>query len=374
MQYNDFQGLKLSALGLGCMRFPLIDGKDEAVDMEATAAMVDYAMTNGINYFDTAWFYHGGNSETIIGELLKEYPRDSYYLADKFPGNDLNNMPKVQEIFEKQLEKCGVDYFDFYLLHNVCDRDINEYLDPQYGILDYLLEQKKNGRIRHLGFSTHGSLQTMQRFLDAWGEHMECCQIQLNWFDWVFQNGKAKVALLRERNLPIIVMEPVRGGKLATLSEPHMARLRVLQPDWSAPAWAFRFLQSVPGIITTLSGMSNMEQLTENINTYSSVQPLGDRELATLSAIADEMIAVAKIPCTNCRYCTAHCPQELDIPGLLEMYNAYLQPEEGKLPPSLSALPDDKQPAACIGCESCETFCPQNIRIAKVMADFAKIE
>ena len=190
---RDFQGMKLSGLGFGAMRLPVVGGDDSHIDKEQTFRMVDEAMAAGINYYDTAWGYHGGNSELVLGKALAKYPRETFYLADKFPGYDLSNMPRVKEIFEKQLEKTGAEYFDFYLFHNVCEMNINQYLDPKFGILDYLLEQKKNGRIRHLGFSCHGEMDVLKRFLDAYGEHMEFCQIQLNYLDWEFQHGKEKV-------------------------------------------------------------------------------------------------------------------------------------------------------------------------------------
>ena len=212
MVYREFQDLQLSALGMGAMRLPVIDGNDAQIDKEATAEMVAYAMKHGINYYDTAWGYHAGNSETVMGEALSRYPRESFYLATKFPGYDLSNMDKVESIFEAQLEKCGVDYFDFYLFHNVCEMNIDAYLDEKYGIFDYLMEQKKKGRIRHLGFSAHGSYDIMKRFLDAYGKHMEFCQIQLNYLDWSFQNARAKVDLLKEHHIPVWVMEPLRGG------------------------------------------------------------------------------------------------------------------------------------------------------------------
>ena len=183
MVTKKFQDLELSALGLGTMRLPVIDGDDSKIDEEKTAEMVAYAMEHGINYYDTAWGYHDGQSETVIGRILGKYPRDSYFLATKFPGYDLANMDKVEAIFEEQLKKCGVEYFDFYLFHNVCEMNIDAYLDPKYGIFDYLLKQKENGRIRHLGFSAHANCDIMKRFLDAYGEHMEFGQIQLNWID-----------------------------------------------------------------------------------------------------------------------------------------------------------------------------------------------
>ena len=251
-----FQDLKLSGLGFGAMRLPVINGEDNRIDREETFRMVDEAMAKGINYYDTAGGYHGGNSEIVIGEALSRYPRDRFYIATKFPGYDVSNMPKVQEIFEEQLRKTGMEYFDFYLFHNVCEMNINQYLDPQFGILDYLLEQKNNGRIRHLGFSCHGEMDVLKRFLDAYGHQMEFCQIQLNYLDWEFQHGKDKVALLNEWNIPIWVMEPLRGGKLAKLDADSEATLKALRPDEEIPAWAFRFLQSIPGVTMILSGMS----------------------------------------------------------------------------------------------------------------------
>ena len=190
MIYKEFKGKKLSALGMGTMRLPVIDGKNDVIDEAATAEMFDYAIEKGINYFDTAWGYHDGQSELVVGKLLKKYPRDSFYVATKFPGYDASNMNKVEEIFEKQLEKTGMEYFDFYLFHNVCELNIDGYLDEKYGIFDYLMKQKENGRIKHLGFSTHGSYDTVKRFLNAYGEHMEFCQIQLNYIDYEFQNAK----------------------------------------------------------------------------------------------------------------------------------------------------------------------------------------
>ena len=180
MVYKTFQDLKLSALGMGCMRLPVLNGDVAKVDEKAAAEMVGYAMAHGVNYYDTAWGYHSGQSELVLGKALAQYPRETFYLADKFPGYDLSNMGKVQEIFEEQLKKCGVDYFDFYLFHNVCEMNIDAYLDPQYGIFEYLMEQKKNGRIRHLGFSCHGNLPVLKRFLEAYGSHMEFCQLQIN--------------------------------------------------------------------------------------------------------------------------------------------------------------------------------------------------
>ena len=254
MVYNDFNGIKLSALGMGTMRLPVVNGNDAVIDEETSLRMFDYAYEHGVNYFDTAWGYHAGNSELVTGKALKRYPRDSFYLATKFPGYDVSNFPKAEEIFEKQLEKCQVDHFDFYLLHNVCEANIEYYLDPKYGIYDYFTEQKKNGRIRHLGFSAHAIYDNIVRFLEVYGDDMEFGQLQLNWLDWSFQDGERKYNLLKERNIPVVVMEPLRGGKLCNLKPEYEAKLKAVHPDWNQVEWAFRFLQSVPQVTMILSG------------------------------------------------------------------------------------------------------------------------
>ena len=373
MIYKDFQDLKLSALGMGCMRLPRNSGDDGDVNVAETQRMVDYAMAHGVNYYDTAWGYHNGNSETVIGQALRKYPRESYYLATKFPGYDLANMPKVREIFPKQLEKCGVDYFDFYLFHNVCEMNIDAYLDPRYGILDYLLEQKNQGRIRHLGFSAHGALPVIRKFLDAVGEHMEFGQLQLNYLDWDFQQARDKAAELNRRNIPIWVMEPLRGGRLARLTDEEAEKLRALRPGESPVGWAFRFLQGVPGVTVILSGMSNQEQLEANLDTFETDKPLTDAERSALLDIAGGMVNGQVLPCTACRYCVDHCPKGLDIPKLLSLYNEHTFTGGGFIAPmAVGALPEDKRPSACIGCRSCERVCPQQLKISEAMADFTK--
>ena len=351
------------------MRLPVINGERSDIDVDAAREMIKYAIDSGINYFDTAWVYHGGNSETVLGDLLSEYPRESYYLATKFPGFVLDLIEKVEEIFTKQLEKCKVDYFDFYLFHDVCETNIDQYLDEKYRIYDYLMEQKRLGKIKHLGFSTHGSLQTINRFLDAYGKDMEFCQIQLNYFDHDYQDAKAKVDLLRKHNIPIWVMEPVRGGKLATLKKEHEDILKALRPDESIAAWAFRYLQGYDDVIVTLSGMSNMDQLSENVKTYSALKPLKDEEMTALRGIASEMIASSELACTACRYCTEGCPVGLDIPALINLYNR----KKTQSGAEDAEIPSGKLPNECIGCRSCEILCPQGIKISEAMADLCKM-
>ena len=374
MIYRKFQDLQLSGLGLGMMRLPVLDGDDNTVDEAKTAEMIDFCLQSGINYFDTAWGYHGGNSELAAGKILSRYPRESYYLASKFPGYDLSNMDKVEEIFEKQLEKCRTPYFDFYLFHNVYEGNIDAYLDPRYGILDYLLKQKANGRIRHLGFSAHGSIDVIKRFLDAYGKHMEFGQLQLNYMDWHFQNAQEKAELLTKSDIPIWVMEPLRGGKLAAASQELTEKMHSLRPSETVPGWAFRFLQSIPGVTVVLSGMSTMEQLQANIATYEADAPLTQEEFLTLVNSMDEEVKKAGLPCTACHYCTSHCPKKLPIPELIALYNEHKATGGGFIAPmAVGSMPQEQRPANCVGCRSCEKVCPQQIKISEMMADFTSM-
>ena len=362
-----FKDKQISSLAMGCMRLPTLDGDDAKVNVEATREMVAFALSHGINYIDTAWGYHYGNSEPVMGEVLHSFPRESFYLASKFPGYDIENIKRAPEIFEAQLSRCQVEYFDFYLFHCITDGNIEGYLDRQYGLFDYLVEQKRKGRIRHLGFSTHSSLDTIRRFLDAYGSEIEFGQIQLNYLDYSFQNAKAKIELLKEYGIPVWVMEPVRGGALVNLAPAHQARLKALRPEASMAEWAFRFLQSIPDVAVTLSGMSNYEQMAENVRIYEESKPLTQEEWDTILSIADEMIAEKKLPCTACRYCTNYCPMSLNIPTLIALYNGKVS--DGKE----IVLGEELSPTLCIGCQACEAVCPQNIKISEMMPRLASL-
>ena len=364
MLYSDFAGKKLSLLGFGAMRLP---EKDGAVDESMVEQMVRYAIEHGVNYFDTAWPYHGGMSERVMGKVLSQYPRASYYLADKFPGHQIMASYDPAAIFEEQLRRCKTEYFDFYLLHNVYEKSMERYLDPKLGILDYFLEQKRLGRIKHLGFSTHGRLETMEKFLDICGEHMEFCQIQLNYLDWTLQDGKQKYEMLTARGIPVWVMEPVRGGKLANFESP---RLRVLRPDASTASWGFRFLQGLPNVKMILSGMSNMDHVTDNINTFADAKPLSEQEIAVLFELADGMKNA--IPCTGCRYCCDGCPMGLDIPTMMSICSDIRFAPVVNSVMMLQAAPDNEKPSACIACGKCTKVCPQGIDIPAVMKELAQ--
>ncbi len=377
MYYNDFKDLKLSGLGLGCMRLPLIDGDENKPDQAAVQEMIDYAMANGINYYDTAWGYHGGNSETVVGEALSKHDRSKFYLASKFPGYDRENFGKHEEIFNKQLEKCKTDYFDFYLYHNVCEANIDDYLDDSLGLTEFLLRMKAEGKIRHLGFSCHGDLETMHRFIKKHYAHLEFCQIQLNYLDFEFQNAKFKVEELNNIGMPIWVMEGLRGGKLAKSCLGAEKMLAKSNPDYTPANWAFGFLESVPGVTMILSGMSNMEQLKENIEFFDEKKPLSDDDIGTLLTAAHFDVTgkdAGTVPCTACRYCMSKCPQELEIPRLLALYNEHAYSEGGFIAPmALSAIDKDKWPSACIGCGACAAVCPQQIDIPGTMKKFSEM-
>lgn len=367
MIISDFQGKDLALLGFGAMRLPV--GEDGYIDEKTVFDMVKYASENGVNYYDTAYPYHQGNSEIVLGKALKQLPRESYYLADKYPGHQISSSYNPAEIFEEQLQKCDVEYFDFYLLHNVYENSIQVYTDPKWGIIDYFIEQKRLGRIRHLGFSSHGSTEMMREFLDQYGDVMEFCQIQLNYLDWTLQDAKGKYELLTQRNIPVWVMEPVRGGKLASLDEKYEKQLKELRPEDSAAAWGFRWLQSLPNVKMILSGMSNMEQMQDNVHTFEKRNPLSEAEKKLLEEIAETM--KNSLPCTACRYCCDGCPKKLDIPKLIAYYNEMRFAASFNIGMAMDAIDKEYQPSACVKCGKCKQICPQHIDIPMAMEEFA---
>ena len=373
MFYNDFQNERLSALGFGAMRLPLLD--DGCIDQAELDRMVDAAIAAGVNYFDTAHPYHGGKSEGALGRSLRRYPREKWNLADKFPGHqNVKGVRPVtpEEIFEEQLKRCGVDYFDFYLLHNVNENSLACYYgNPENRFLAYFLDQKEKGRIRHLGFSCHAAPSGLEQFLALYGEHMEFCQIQLNYIDWTLQDAKRKVEILREAGIPVWVMEPVRGGKLASFDAETEDKLRSMRPCDSIPAWAFRWLRTVPQPTMILSGMSNLAQMEDNLRTFSSDEKLSEEELQILDEISARISR--QIPCTACRYCCAGCPMELDIPLLLSMANDMAVSDSFNTVSRYSALGTGKQAGACIGCGQCSNACPQKIDVPEQMSRLDKL-
>ena len=262
-----------------------------------------------------------------------------------------------------------MDYFDFYLLHNVYENDVDIYTDPKWGIIDYFVEQKRLGRIKHLGFSTHADLPCLTAFLERYGKEMEFCQIQLNYLDWTIQRAKEKYELLEKHHIPVWVMEPVRGGKLAALDADSEQQLHALRPNASIASFGFRWLQGLDNVHMVLSGMSDMAQMADNVATFEHLDPLSPAEEAILFAAADKM--KNSIPCTACRYCCDGCPQQLDIPDLLHKYNQLRTGSGSTIKMQLDAVPANKWPHACLGCGACAAVCPQKIVIPDELAAFA---
>lgn len=395
MLTNDFLGDNVARLGFGAMRLPVIDSDASNIDQVTLDAMVDTAIKAGVNYFDTAYPYHGGMSEIALDRSLARYPRDRYFFATKYPGHQIADTYDPASIFEEQLTKCGTEYFDFYLLHNIYEASIEVYLDEQWGIADYFVEQKKNGRIRHLGFSCHGRPETLKRFLDYGARKyaeleqrdpetaalfvgnniMEFCQIQLNYLDWTLQDAAAKTALLESMNIPIVVMEPLRGGKLAHLNDAQMQQLNASASDGvnpsarSAVEWSFRWLLGIPSVKTILSGMSDLAQVEENCRIFQESAPLSEAEEGVLMDMAESL--KGGVPCTACRYCVDSCPQEIDIPLMMNAYNDLQFDTSFTVSMQMDAVPEGQRAQDCIQCESCVQMCPQGIDIPTVLEELA---
>ena len=369
MQYSTACGEKISKLAFGTMRLPLKD--DGSIDQNQVNEMTDYAMAHCVNYFDTAYPYHDGRSEIAIGKALAKYPRESFRLVTKFPGHQFMKKYDCDGIFHEQLAKCGVDYFDFYLFHNVYENSFATYKSGEYGIVDYFVKQKELGKIRHLGFSTHARADNLEEILDFFGDRIEFCQIQLNYVDWTLQDAKKKIELLGSRGIPVMVMEPVRGGKLTDLGEENNARLKGLRPGESIASWAFRWLAEIPEVATVLSGMSNLEQMKDNIRTFTDGTPLSEEEWNMMLEIAETL--KKGVPCTACRYCCGGCPMGLDIPMLLAGYNDMKFASAFTVKMQMDGTPAEKWPDKCIGCGACASVCPQHIDIPEVLKEFDEL-
>lgn len=367
MQFEDYKNnIKLSLLGMGNMRLPTVGGEPSSpIDYEKAKAIIDQCIRDGINYFDTAYIYHGGRSEAFVGKALAEYPRDSYCVADKF---HYGANPDFRAQFVEQLKRLNMDYIDFYLLHGIRDDSFEKY--TSCGCVEYFKEKKAEGAIRHLGFSFHGSPDTLRKLLPVYD--WDFVQIQLNYYDWVFGTVKEQYEILTEAGIPVIVIEPVRGGMLAKLNEKTAAKLKAADPEHSLASWAMRWLIGLDNVQVVLSGMSDLEQLADNVATFSKAKPLTDEERALAEQVAADYRTDVSVPCTACRYCTDDCPVGLEIPKLLASYNEFKIGGPWALM-SLNELPEDKRPAACVGCGACTGHCPQSIDVPKHMAEMAEV-
>jgi predicted aldo/keto reductase-like oxidoreductase len=374
-------GKKISLLGFGAMRLPKISEDGPEIDEEKALAMIDYAYAHGVNYFDTAYPYHAGLSESFLGKALSRYPRESYCLADKMPSWKITDLQSAKKIFAEQLEKCRVDRFDYYLCHSLGTYEAFQSAYEKTGVLDFLREKRAAGVIGHLGFSFHGTPEDLKKILTRcdW----DFTQIQLNYLDWDMQNAKKQYALIEQRGIPCTVMEPVRGGTLNRLCPEAAELLKQAKPQSSLASWAIRFAASLPNVLTVLSGMTEPEQVRDNVATMEHFEPVTEEEKTLLGRAAAEYLSRGTIPCTGCRYCM-DCPSGVDIPLVFSVYNKCASANRlpltyggkdnaGYFRSAYEAIPEANRADHCRHCGRCEKLCPQKIRISGRMREIAEL-
>ena len=348
---------KVSLLGFGLMRLPKIDPEKSDIDKEKAQEMIDYAYSHGINYFDTAYPYHEGKSELFVGEAMKKYPRESFHLASKMPVWLVEKPEDTLKYFEEQLNKCQVEYFDYYLCHAL-NHDRLEIIKKNH-IFETLQKEKEAGRIKHLGFSFHGTIEMLEEIVNAYD--WDFAQIQLNYYDWDMQNAKREYEILEEHGLPVVVMEPVRGGALHTLCPEGVEMLKKADPNAAPASWALRFAASLPNVLVVLSGMTTMEHMKDNVATVDDFKPLTESERELLFKVADVYKQSKTVPCTGCRYCM-DCPAGVDIPAVFKIYNQYCVTEnKAQFLADYEAVGDSKQahhPIRASTCAFCAARCP----------------
>ena len=388
---NHNTGDKVSILGYGCMRWPTIEGgsaRDQRskIDQESVNELVDYAIAHGVNYFDTSPVYCQGMSEEATGIALSRHPRNTYFIATKMSNFSNYTYENSVAMYENSFKKLQVDYFDYYLLHNIganLDSFNKRFIDN--GILDFLVEERKKGKIRNLGWSFHGSKEVFDHILSLHEKvHWDFIQIQMNYSDWRSARGnnvdaEYLYAELEKRNIPVVIMEPLLGGRLSNVPNHISARLKQQEPERSVASWAFRFVGSYPMVLTALSGMTYMEHLEDNIRTYAPLEELNDEQKEFLFETAELMLQYPTVPCNDCKYCMP-CPYGLDIPGILLHYNKCVN--EGNLSKSSRddnyrkarraflvgydrAVEKERQADHCVGCKQCNPHCPQRIDIPR---------
>lgn len=356
-KYIEKLGLELPRLGFGCMRFPTANNK---IDFEAAKEMIHYAMSKGLNYFDTAYPYHDGESESFLGKVLPEFPRESYFLTSKLPIWKIENEGDAEKYFNEQLEKCNTEYFDFYLLHAMGTKRIETM--EKFKLYDFILRKKAEGKIKHIGFSFHDKNEVLEKLVDL--HKWDFAQLQINYWDWTEYEAKEAYEILEKNNIPCFVMEPVRGGFLSSFAPQVEKLMKSYDSDRSISSWAIRWVASLPNVAIVLSGMSNMEQLKDNIATMSDFVPLNEDELKITDTVVNELKKIQPIPCTGCRYCM-DCSFGVDIPGIFEIYNAYKKTENRELTYKnyMVFLSEKERANNCARCEACITKCPQHIDI-----------
>lgn len=358
---KQFRGIEKnpSILGFGCMRFPKISPDKEAIDEILAEKMLDEAYKSGVSYYDTAYPYHQGLSEKFLGRVMKKYPRDTYFLATKMPGWLLKSVDDAKRIFNEQLDNLKTSYIDFYLCHALSKKGFEAYQIP--GVMEFLKDMKKQGKIKHLGFSFHDTPEVLEEIIHA--HEWDFVQLQLNYLDWDYQNAKKQYEIVTKYGVPVIVMEPVRGGTLAHLCDESSQILKQENPEGSVASWAIRYAASKDNVMVVLSGMSNLEQTKDNIKTLSIFKPLQSDEQIVLDKALKIFLDKELIPCTNCKYCMP-CPEGVDIPGIFKIFNDYQLNKWAHLfIKNYQNLDDSKKADHCVACGLCMTHCPQNIMI-----------
>lgn len=347
----------LPRLGFGCMRFPV---KDNKIDFDAAKEMIHYAMDNGLNYFDTAYNYHGGESQAFLGKVLSEFKRESYYLTNKLPVWKIKEEGDAEKLFNEQLEKCHTEYFDFYLLHSLNKKTIETV--EKFNLYDFIAKKKAEGKIRNIGFSYHDNNEILEKFAAA--HKWDFTQLQINYWDWTENNAKGAYEILVKNDIPCFVMEPVRGGFLASFAPRVMNHFEDYNKTSSVASWALRWVASLPNVAIVLSGMSTMDQLKDNMNTFSDFKQINEGELKIIDTVVEELRTIKPIPCTGCRYCM-DCQFGVDIPGVFEIYNDYKKTENKTLTYShyFSLLSEKERADSCQKCGACMAKCPQHINI-----------
>ena len=359
---RKFKDLSVPLLGFGCMRLPM---RGEEVDMNELEKMVEYAMQHGANYFDTAYMYVDGKSETAMGKVLSNYKREDIILADKSPAMYMKSKDDVKRIFEEQLKKCKTDYFDFYMVHNINKNTIDNYRN--FEMFNQLNEFKKQGLVKYVGFSFHGTPEMLREVAP---EHpWDFAQLQINYLDWDVVKAHEQYDIVQAQKIPVTVMEPLRGGGLVNLSEKAAAKLKELYPDTTPAAFGLRWAASRSNVITVLSGMSNLKQMQENIQTFIDYKDMTEAEIKAADEIAKIIQSQGEINCTACKYCTEVCPRGINIPAAFALYNQY-KVTKNKMIFSIyySTLGESEKPDKCIKCGLCNKNCPQSLDIPNLLS------
>ena len=365
---RTINGITVPLLGYGTMRLPVEGKEKQNIDYKKTEQLFARAMQSGVNYFDTAYFYHRGASEKCVGDLLSKYPRSSYMLADQMPIRMLKTEDDLERIWLEQLKRCKTEYFDFYLLHALNARNWKN--AQRLKVYDFLKKKQQEGKIRHLGFSFHGKPDVLEEI--AKSHKWDFAQIQLNYYDWTQYKSKEQYEILTKRNIPVIVMEPLRGGALAKLNDEARAIFKRADAKASPASWAFRYAADLPNVLCILSGMTEMEHLNDNINTFSSLKPLSSKERGVIAGALAAYLKRGTVPCTDCRYCLP-CPAGVAIPKVFAMYNkAKLNSDFETFNKEYASLTEEERAQECVSCMACVRKCPQSIDIPKELKRIVK--